>query len=90
MTGEDKDTALVNLLRELVDLQKKSLQVFEEVCIDIRYLTMILEGPAPLLRYDEEHYDKRNVLSLLERALYGPSSDEHPRVTKDGVKRPVS
>ena len=90
MTGEDKDTALVNLLRELVDLQKKSLQVFEEVCIDIRYLTMILEGPAPLLRYDEEHYDKRNVLSLLERAVYGPSPDEHPKVTRDGVKRPVS
>ena len=90
MSGEDKDTALVGLLREVVDLQKKSLQVLEEMCVDIRYLTMILEGPAPLLRYDDEHYDKKNVLSLLERAIYGPSSDEHPRVTRDGVKRPVS
>jgi hypothetical protein len=90
MDGEEKGTTLVDLLREVVDLQKKSLQVLEEMCIDVRYLTMILEGPAPLLRYDEEHYDKRNVLSLLERALYGPPSNEHPRVVKDGVKRPIS
>ena len=90
MNEEDKDTTLADLLRELVDLQKKSLQVLEEMCVDIRYLTMILEGPSPLLRYDEEHYDKRNVLSLLERAVYGPSSDEHPKVTREGVKRPVS
>ena len=90
MDGEEKGTTLVDLLKEVVDLQKKSLEVLEELCIDMRYLTMILEGPAPLLRYDEEHYDKRNVLSLLERALYGPPADEHPRVVKDGVKRPVS
>ena len=88
MNGKEKDTLLVDLFREMVDLQKKSLQILEEMCIDLRYLTMILEGPAPLLRYDDEHYDKRNVLSLLEHAIYGPSSDEHPKVT--GIKRPVS
>lgn len=90
MNGEDKDRILTELLREVVDLQKRSLQVLEEMCVDIRYLTMILEGPAPLLRYDEETYEKRNILSLLERAIYGPSTDEHPRVTRDGIKRPVS
>lgn len=90
MEREDKGATPVELLRELVDLQKKSLQVLEEMCVDMRYLTMMLEGPAPLLRYDEGHYERRNVLSLLERAVYGPSSEEHPRVTRDGVKRPVS
>ena len=90
MNDEENGTTLVDLLKEVVELQKKSLQVLEEMCIDLRYLTMILEGPAPLLRYDEEHYEKRNVLSLIERALYGPPSDEHPRVVRDGVKRPVS
>jgi hypothetical protein len=90
MDGEEKGPTPVDLLKEVVNLQKKSLEVLEEICIDLRYLTLILEGPAPLLRYDEEHYEKRNILSLLERALYGPPSDEHPRVVKDGVKRPVS
>jgi hypothetical protein len=90
MNGKEKDTLLVDLFREMVDLQKKSLQILEEMCIDLRYLTMILEGPAPLLRYDEEHYGERNVLSLLERAVYGPASDEPPRLSKDSIKRPVS